>query len=105
MTFDEVLAHVLDLLQREGRVSYRALTRRFELDDDYLEDLKAEIIQAKRLGIDEGGVVLVWVGAATAASAAGRPPRPCCSVTRWTRPCRCRVASLPARRLAHISSG
>ena len=25
MTFDEVLAHVLDLLQRQGRVSYRAL--------------------------------------------------------------------------------
>ena len=28
MTFDEVLAHVLDLLQRQGRVSYRALKRR-----------------------------------------------------------------------------
>jgi TOMM system kinase/cyclase fusion protein len=70
MTFDEVLARVLDLLQREGRVSYRALKRRFDLDDDYLEDLKAEIIQAKRLAIDEDGVVLVWVGAATTASVA-----------------------------------
>jgi hypothetical protein len=63
MTFDEALAQVLDLLQREGRVSYRALKRRFNLDDDYLEDLKAEIIQAKRLAIDEDGVVLVWIGA------------------------------------------
>src|SRR5262249_35332949 len=27
MTFDELLAQVLDLLQREGRVSYRALKR------------------------------------------------------------------------------
>ena len=35
MTFDEVLARVLDLLQRQGRVSYRALKRRFNLDDDY----------------------------------------------------------------------
>jgi class 3 adenylate cyclase/predicted ATPase len=68
MTFEEVLAQVLDLLQREGRVSYRALKRRFDLDDDYLEDLKAEIIQAKRLAMDEGGVVLVWVGAPTTAS-------------------------------------
>jgi class 3 adenylate cyclase len=70
MTFDDVLGHVLDLLQREGRVSYRALKRRFALDDDYLEDLKAEIIHAKKLAIDEDGVVLVWVGAATTASAA-----------------------------------
>jgi hypothetical protein len=47
MTFDEILAQVLELLRREGRVSYRALKRRFDLDDDYLEDLKAEIIQLK----------------------------------------------------------
>jgi len=62
MTFDEVLAQVLDLLQRQGRVSYRALKRRFDLDDEYLEDLKAEIIQAQRLAIDEDGIVLVWSG-------------------------------------------
>src|SRR5919109_4369327 len=68
MTFDELLAQILDLLQREGRVSYRALKRRFDLDDDYLEDVKAEIIQAKRLAIDEDGVVLVWVGAPPTAS-------------------------------------
>jgi hypothetical protein len=29
MTYDEVLAQVLDLLQRERRISYRALKRRF----------------------------------------------------------------------------
>jgi hypothetical protein len=64
MTFDEVLAHVLDLLQREGRLSYRAQKRRFALDDGYLEDLKAEIIQAKRMALAEDGVVLAWVGTA-----------------------------------------
>jgi hypothetical protein len=57
MSFDEVLARVLDLLQRQGRVSYRALKRRFDLDDDYLEDLKAEIIKAQRLAVDEDGEV------------------------------------------------
>ena len=36
MTFDEILTQVLDLLQREKRVSYWALKRRFDLDDDYL---------------------------------------------------------------------
>ncbi len=62
MTFDEVLVQVLELLHREGRLSYRALKRRFALDDEYLEDLKAEIIQAKRLAFDEDGKVLVWRG-------------------------------------------
>ena len=42
--FDEILAKIIELLQREKRVSYRALKRRFELDDDYIEDLKDELI-------------------------------------------------------------
>jgi len=62
MTFDEILTQVVALLQREGRVTYRALKRRFGLDDDYLEDLRGEIIKAKRLAIDEDGEVLVWTG-------------------------------------------
>ena len=66
MTFDEPLAQVLDLLRREGRVSYRALKRRFDLDDDDLEDLKDEIIAAKQLASDEQGRVLVWTGDPTA---------------------------------------
>src|SRR5439155_386484 len=70
MTFDEILAQVVALLQREGRVSYRALKRPFALHDDYLEDLKAEIIQAKRLAIDEEGAVLVWTGGTA------QPPAP-----------------------------
>jgi hypothetical protein len=52
MTFDEIVTQVLELLQRERRVTYRALKRRFALDDDYLEDLKGEIIKAKRLALD-----------------------------------------------------
>ena len=76
MTFDEILAQVLDLLQRQGRVSYRALKRRFDLDDAYLEDLKAEIIQAQRLASDEDGAVLVWTGATPAPTLAPAPPTP-----------------------------
>ena len=41
MTFDEILAQVLDLLQREKRLSYRALKVRFGLDDEHLAALKA----------------------------------------------------------------
>jgi hypothetical protein len=60
MTFDEILTQVRELLQRQGRVSYRALKRRFDLDDGYLEDLKVELIKAQRLAIDEDGEVLIW---------------------------------------------
>ena len=67
MTFDEILTQILDLLQRERRLSYRALKMRFALDDDHLEALKDEIIAAKQLAVDESGKVLVWTGAPTAA--------------------------------------
>ena len=62
MTYDEVLTQVLELLQRDQRVAYRALKRRFRIDDEYIDDLKADLIKAKRLAIDEDGEVLIWLG-------------------------------------------
>src|SRR5712691_10389249 len=47
MTFDELLTQVLELLRRDGRVSYRALKRRFDLDEEYLEDLQALALAAE----------------------------------------------------------
>ncbi len=67
MPFEEIVDQALALLQRRGR-AYRTLKRQFELDDDALEDLKIELIQAQRLAADEGGAVLVWTGA-------GAPPQ------------------------------
>jgi hypothetical protein len=66
MEFAEILAQVIDLLAREKRLSYRALKLRFHLDDEYLEGLKEEMIDAKRLAVDEEGRVLVWTGDAGA---------------------------------------
>src|SRR5215831_17523805 len=74
MTFDDILAQVLELLQREKRGSYRALKRRFDLNDDLLEAVKDELIYAKKLAVDEDNRVLVWVGEQPAASAP--PPVP-----------------------------
>jgi class 3 adenylate cyclase/tetratricopeptide (TPR) repeat protein len=66
MDYDEVLIQVLELLQREKRLSYRVLKRRFGLDDDDLEDLKEDLIYAKQLAVDEDDRVLVWAGASEA---------------------------------------
>jgi len=72
MTFDEILAQIIDLLQREQRVSYRALKVRFQLDDDLLEAVKDELIYAKKLAMDEDNRVLVWIGEQPSVST---PPR------------------------------
>jgi len=62
MEFYAVLDEILELLRRRGRVTYRALKRQFNLDNEYLADLTAEIIKGQRLAVDEDGEVLVWVG-------------------------------------------
>jgi class 3 adenylate cyclase len=76
MTFKDILAHVIDWLQQDKRITYRALKRQFDLDDSYLEDLKAELIQAKQLAIDEEGVVLVWAGAPAISEPTSLPDQP-----------------------------
>jgi class 3 adenylate cyclase/tetratricopeptide (TPR) repeat protein len=75
MTFDDVLEQVIQLLQGQGRVSYRALKRRFALDDDYLEDLKEELIHAQRVATDEDGRILVWTGNARTTLSPVSPPQ------------------------------
>ncbi len=72
MDFDEVLDKVVELLQREQRVSYRALKLRFGIDDEYIAALKAELIDAKELAVDKDGKVLVWMGGATEGERAKR---------------------------------
>jgi class 3 adenylate cyclase len=62
MDFYTILDQVIALLRQRQRVTYRALQRQFGFDDTYLEDLKAELIDAQRLAVDEEGNVLVWTG-------------------------------------------
>jgi hypothetical protein len=75
VTFKEVLAQVIDWLQQDQRISYRALKRQFALDDDYLEDLKVELIEVRQVALDQDGKILVWSGAA-ATVAPTAPPQP-----------------------------
>ncbi|MGH9426507.1 MAG: hypothetical protein ACRD2L_09420, partial [Terriglobia bacterium] len=62
MKFSEMVDQASEFLQRRERVSYRALKREFDLDDESLADLKAELIDAQRIAVDEDGKVLAWVG-------------------------------------------
>src|SRR5215471_1296060 len=79
MTFEEILDQAIAMLQRRGRVSYRALKRQFDLDDAYVEDVKLELIEVHRVAVDQDNTMLVWTGGAAASPAAaaadrGRPP-------------------------------
>ena len=66
MDFYEVVRQVFELLQREGRASYRALKRQFDLDDDYFDDLKDAILYAHPQVVDDDNRGLVWTGEAGA---------------------------------------
>src|SRR5919197_1413855 len=76
MDFYAVLDEILELLQRHKRVTYRALKRQFGLDDAYLEDLRAEIIEARQLAVDQDGTMLVWCGDLAVAAAPTASPTP-----------------------------
>src|SRR5437016_4194886 len=73
MDFYAVLDEIRTLLQRRGRVTYRALKVQFQLDDEHLEALKEELIEAEQVAVDEQGKVLVWAGAPAAAPPASLP--------------------------------
>jgi hypothetical protein len=68
MDFYTVLDQVLALLRQRGRVSYRALKRQFDLDDAYLDDLKAELIEVQQCAREQEGTMLVWTGASASAA-------------------------------------
>src|ERR1044071_10377107 len=60
MKFSEIVDQAREFLRQRERVSYRALKREFDLDDESLEDLKVELIDAQRVAADEDGKVIVW---------------------------------------------
>ena len=60
MDFYAILDQVIDLLRQRQRVTYRALKVQFLLDDEALEALKEELIDAQQLAQDENGRILVW---------------------------------------------
>ena len=76
MDYHAVRTQVLALLQQEKRVAYRVLKRQFQLDDELLEDLKDDLIYAKKLAVDEDGRVLVWSSAPGTTGSATPVPTP-----------------------------
>lgn len=64
MEIINVVAQVRELLQQQGRLSYRIIQRQFTLDAAALEDVKFELIEIQDVAVDKDGKMLVWKGAA-----------------------------------------
>ena len=71
MDFYTLLDHIIALLRQRQRVTYRALQRQFDLDEETLDDLKDELLYAQQVARDENGRVLVWTGPSEAIPAPG----------------------------------
>jgi class 3 adenylate cyclase len=93
MDYDAILDQVVRLLQREQRLSYRVLKRRLQLDDEILEDLKEDLIYAKKLAMDEDERVLVWTGGT------GTPMAPMVTPSQFPQP-----PANEADQAAHVNS-
>src|SRR5262245_39119935 len=83
MDLYEIVDHVAALLRQRGRVTYRALQYQFQLDEEGLAVLKAELIDGQRIARDDDGKVLVWVGEG-ASPVPSRPPSPTPPPTSYT---------------------
>ncbi|ABW25876.1 adenylate/guanylate cyclase domain-containing protein [Acaryochloris marina] len=59
MSFEEILEQTIEILHRRGQVSYRAIKRQFDIDDQYLADLKYEIIDVLKIAVDRNQEILV----------------------------------------------
>ena len=59
MDFYTLLDQVVALLRQRQRVTYRALQRQFDLDEETLNDLKDELLYAQQVARDEDGMCAV----------------------------------------------
>jgi hypothetical protein len=73
MSFFDYVALVAMLLQREGRLTYRALQREFGFDAAWLDDMRRELI-FRRVARDEQGEGC-WLPRNCSINAGVRPER------------------------------
>ena len=69
MRFSELIATATEFLKNTGKVSYRALRREYDLDEETLDDLVHELIAVHRVAAAADGEILIWAGPVSSESA------------------------------------
>ena len=72
MSFLDTVVRVKSYLEAQGRVSFRALQREFELSDDALEGLVEELVDVQEVAARDGRI-LSWIGGARTEATATEP--------------------------------
>ena len=72
MSFLEIVDRARSYLQKQQRISLRALRREFDLDKEALEDLIEELVDVQQVAAREGKI-LSWVGPAVPGTPAEPP--------------------------------
>ncbi len=75
MSFLETVEKARAFLERNGRVSLRALKREFELDDDALDELVEELVDVQQVAVREDQPLARAATAAVSIMAIDRPLR------------------------------
>jgi class 3 adenylate cyclase/tetratricopeptide (TPR) repeat protein len=73
MSFLQTIESVRAFLERNGRVSLRALQREFDLDTNACDELVEELVDVQQVASREGQI-LVWAGPASSAQTAPMTP-------------------------------
>jgi hypothetical protein len=73
MSFFDTAARAKAYLREHGRVSLRALSREFALDEDALEELIEELVEIQHVAARDGKA-LAWIGATTPSPVGAEAP-------------------------------
>ena len=77
MRFFDAVPEVMALLQRDARISYRALQYAFGFDTTFLEVLREELL-FRGIARDDAGRGLVWTGSPSLLAPSPAVPCPHC---------------------------
>lgn len=60
-SFEDILRQTTENLERRGKVSYRAIKREFDIDDDFLEDIIFELVEIHGVAKTQDDRMLVFL--------------------------------------------
>jgi hypothetical protein len=81
-----IIDQIAALLQQRGRLAYRALQLQFQLDEEQLAAVKAELIDTQEVAVEKDGKMLVWQGAEGTSSSPSSTSSPSPSPVNYTPP-------------------